>query len=126
MKKQQQLGMNPGTASNRLVKDLLWNFVESTGKGDCCKCNQPMLRTNFSIEHVNPWLDSEDPVGLFFDIGNISYSHIRCNIADARKPTKTGESPTVRGNRTQRERWSAMTKEQQQQRRRDKYLKYGV
>lgn len=83
-KKQKQLGMNPSTASGRLVKDLLWNFVETTGQSACCKCGEPMSRETFSIEHVAPWLDSDDPVGLYFDIENIRYSHLRCNVTDRR------------------------------------------
>ncbi len=83
-KKQRQLGMNPSTASGRLVKDLLWNFVKTTGQDACCKCGFPMSRETFSIEHVTPWLDSDDPVGLYFDLGNISYSHLRCNVEDGR------------------------------------------
>lgn len=85
MKKQHQLGMNPSTASGRLVKDLLWNFVETTGQSACCKCGEPMSRETFSIEHVTPWLDSDDPVVLYFDLTNISYSHRVCNIKDARR-----------------------------------------
>lgn len=84
-KKAKQLGMNPSTASHRLVKDLLWNFVETTGQSACCKCGEPMSRETFSIEHVTPWLDSEDPVGLYFNLGNVSYSHLRCNVDSARK-----------------------------------------
>lgn len=91
-KKKMQLGMNPSTASGRLVKDLLWNFVETTGQSACCKCGEPMSRDTFSIEHVTPWLDSEDPVGLYFDIENISYSHLKCNISDARATGKIYES----------------------------------
>lgn len=83
-KKKMQLGMNPSTASHRLVKDLLWNFVKTTGQDACCKCGEPMSRETFSIEHVTPWLDSDDPVGLYFDLDNISYSHLRCNREDAR------------------------------------------
>ena len=80
MKKQHQLGMNPSTASGRLVKDLLWNFVETTGQSACCKCGEPMSRETFSIEHVTPWLDSDDPVVLYFDLTNISYSHRVCKV----------------------------------------------
>tara|TARA_R110000782_G_scaffold211033_1_gene298984 strand:- start:84 stop:497 length:414 start_codon:yes stop_codon:yes gene_type:complete len=83
-KKKLQLGMNPSTASARLVKDLLWNFVETTGQDSCCKCRELMTRETFSIEHVVPWLDSADPVGLYFDIGNISFSHLICNIKASR------------------------------------------
>lgn len=85
IKKKEQLGMNPSTAQQRLVKDLLWDFVVKTGQGSCCKCGKPMSRETFSIEHVIPWLDTHDPVGLFFDIHNISYSHLSCNLSDARR-----------------------------------------
>ena len=84
-KKKEQLGMNPSTASNRLVKDVLWSLIVQTKQHICCKCNQSMTRETFSIEHVKPWLDSNDPVGLYFDLDNISFSHLSCNIADARK-----------------------------------------
>lgn len=84
-KKSDQLGMNASTASGKLVKDLLWNFVVKCGQDACCKCGEKMSRETFSIEHLTPWLDSEDPVGLFFDLDNISFSHLFCNIADARK-----------------------------------------
>lgn len=87
-KKKMQLGMNPSTASHRLVKDLLWNFVKTTGQESCCKCGEIMRRESFSIEHVIPWLDSEDPVGMYFDLENIKYSHLSCNRADARNTTK--------------------------------------
>lgn len=94
MKKQLQLGMNPSTAAGRLVKDLLWNFVKTTGQDACCKCGEPMSRETFSIEHVTPWLDSDDPVGLYFDLTNIRYSHLRCNISTARQ-TRTKVPPEI-------------------------------
>lgn len=84
-KKKLQLGMNPSTASHRLVKDVLWKLIQQTEQDSCCKCGEFMSREDFSIEHKTPWLDSEDPLGLYFDLENISFSHLRCNIADARK-----------------------------------------
>lgn len=84
-KKAEQLGMNPSTASHRLVKDLLWNFIEQTGANRCFCCGRPMTREDFSIEHKVPWLDSPDPAALFFDLSNISFSHRTCNIAGARR-----------------------------------------
>lgn len=85
-KKKQQLGMNPSTAQNRLIKDILWSLILQTNQHVCCKCNKEMTRETFSIEHVKPWLDSEEPIELFFDLNNISFSHLSCNISDARKP----------------------------------------
>jgi hypothetical protein len=95
-KKKQQLGMNPSTAANRLVKDILWKLIQDSGKDLCCKCGANMSRETFSIEHVVPWLDSEDPVGLYFDLDNISFSHLKCNVADGRKPVKKYHTPAER------------------------------
>lgn len=84
-KKSQQLGMNASTANHRLVKDILWSLILETKKNKCCKCHEQMTRENFSIEHLVPWLDSEDPLGLYFDLDNIGFSHLKCNISSARK-----------------------------------------
>ena len=83
MKKQEQLGMNPSTASNRLVKDILFKLITDAGHV-CFQCGKPMLRSNFSIEHKTPWIDSNDPVGLYFDLNNIAFSHLKCNVEAAR------------------------------------------
>jgi len=88
-----------------------------------------MSRETFSIEHVIPWLDSEDPVKLFFDLDNISFSHLKCNVEDARKVNKIYNTEKERkeaDNRQERERWNKFSKEEQQERRRAKYKKYGV
>lgn len=92
MKKQQQLGMNPSTASGRLVKDILYSLVMQTGQNNCFQCGFPMSRETFSVEHKEPWLDSYDPVGLYFDLENISFSHHSCNVAAGRKPNKKYDS----------------------------------
>lgn len=96
-KKKMQLGMNPSTASNRLVKDVLWKLIQQTGQSTCCKCGELMSRETFSIEHVTPWLDSSDPVGLYFDLDNVSFSHLRCNREDARPRIKTLVHGTTTG-----------------------------
>ena len=83
--KQEQLGMNPSTASHRLVKDILWSLIEKTEQDNCHQCGEKMQRDNFSIEHKEPWLHSEKPAELYFDLDNISFSHLRCNV-EARRP----------------------------------------
>lgn len=87
-KKQEQLGMNPSTAQHRLLKDILWDLVVKANLDTCCKCGNKMCRNTFSIEHIVPWLDSENPVDLFFNLNNIAFSHLLCNIADRRNPQK--------------------------------------
>lgn len=85
MKKAKQLGMNPSTAQNRLTKDILFKLICETGKNFCYHCKEEITRETLSIEHKTPWLDSKDPVGLFFDLDNIAFSHLSCNAAAARK-----------------------------------------
>ena len=94
-KKKMQLGMNPSTASGRLVKDILWSLITETNKNICYKCNEVMCRKTFSVEHKEPWLDSLDPLKLYFDLDNIAFTHLRCNIKDSRRrpPSKCG-TPT--------------------------------
>lgn len=87
-KKQTQLGMNPSTASQRLVKDILFSKIVQSGEDSCYRCGLKMERSNFSIEHKEAWLDSKDPVGLFFGLDNIAFSHLKCNIGAARKVNK--------------------------------------
>lgn len=117
MKKQSQLGMNPSTASGRLVKDVLFKFVQMHHP-NCFKCGLPMTRETFSIEHKTPWLDSDDPVGLYFDLNNIDFSHNKCNAAAARRPNKVYESVTEREKFRQRRRYTP-------ERRRAVYLRTG-
>lgn len=81
-----QLGMNYSTASNRLVKDILFNFVVTTGQNKCFQCGEPMERNNFSVEHKVPWLHSANPQETFFDLNNIAFSHLKCNTTQARRP----------------------------------------
>lgn len=93
MKKQKQLGMNPSTASSRLIKDILFKFINDLNLNTCFHCNTAMSRENFSIEHKTPWLDSTTPKQLFFDLDNISFSHLSCNVSHSRKPHKGISNP---------------------------------
>lgn len=93
IKKKNQLGESHGTAQHRLLKDILWMLILETGKTRCFCCGQEMTRETFSIEHKTPWLDSSDPIKLFFDLDNISFSHFKCNVKSARR--KQAECGTV-------------------------------
>ena len=84
IKKAEQLGMNPSTASNRLTKDILFHLVCKTGMNNCHLCGGELSREDFSIEHKVPWLDSENPVQTFFDLDNIAFSHLKCNVGASR------------------------------------------
>ena len=127
-KKNAQLGMNHGTAQNRLVKDILFSFISEYGKNTCFHCGKTMERDNFSIEHKMPWLDSEDPVKLFFDLNNISFSHLSCNIGAARKVNKkyfTAEEARKGEQKAQNKRRKLVPPEVRKEKRRQQYLRTG-
>jgi len=126
-KKTQQLGMNPSTASGRLNKDLLFDFISKAGH-TCFRCGGELTRDTFSIEHKETWLDSEQPVELFFDLGNIAYSHLSCNVKASRVTNKiynTPEEKRVARNKRERQVWADLGTEAQQKRRKEKYGKHG-
>lgn len=87
LKKESQLGMGLGKANEILRKSILYSLVTHLNKSDCSHCNDSMSLNNFSIEHIIPWLHSTSPKELFFDLNNITFNHLKCNIKKARKNT---------------------------------------
>ncbi len=81
VKDSELLGVNVSTASNRLVKDLLFSLIVETNKDTCFRCGFPLIRENFSIEHTVAWRLAENPKEVFFDLKRIAYSHLNCNSA---------------------------------------------
>ena len=94
-KRHLQLGMNPSSAAHCLRMDTLFRLVQETGHV-CFRCGGPLTRDTFSLEHKRPWLDSEDPKGLFFDQSNIAFSHKSCNYGAAKRPNKRFPSEVAR------------------------------
>lgn len=84
-KKEEQLGMPVGTASNRLRKNIMFNLVKQLKLNVCHQCNKIIENVDeFSIEHKIPYLDSDNPIELFFDLNNIGFSHLKCNVGMSR------------------------------------------
>jgi hypothetical protein len=78
-KKDHQLGMSYGTASHRLKKQILFSLVQETGKDICYRCGKVIeTAEELSVDHKIDWLD-KDP-SLFWDLDNIAFSHLSCNI----------------------------------------------
>ena len=88
-KKSEQLGMSYGKASAKLRKSLLFFLAQKCESDNCYRCSNKIEKIeDLSIEHKIPWLDSEDPVELFFNLDNISFSHLKCNVASRRIDTE--------------------------------------
>lgn len=74
--------MSHGTASNQLRKMIMFQLIQETGKNICFQCGKKIERIeDLSIEHKNSWQLAKNPKETFFDLGNISFSHLNCNIS---------------------------------------------
>lgn len=70
--------MSPGKANHKLRQAVLFAQTVKLGEHSCFKCGE-LIETveDFSIEHKEPWLHGN--VELFWDLGNIAFSHRKCN-----------------------------------------------
>ena len=117
-KKNEQLGMSISTASYKLAKDILFKLAVEAGH-KCYRCNLPLTRETFSIEHKVPWLDSESPREMYFDLGNIAFSHHACNSKACRRTRQKFSSTAERMAHWQAHRQYDPSK------RKDQYLRTG-
>lgn len=71
------LGMPFGTASNRLRKIVLFSILKRHQENECYRCGGAIeTSTELSLEHKTAWRTPEQ----FWDIDNIAFSHLACNI----------------------------------------------
>ena len=128
-KKADLLGISHGAAAHQLRKSLLFNMMQQLNLDACFQCGEKIAHVeHLSIEHKVPWMSHEKPRDAFFDLDNIAFSHLSCNIGAAVKVNKVcnNEQETqLLKNKLNRDYWNRMSKERQQKIRREKYLKYG-
>lgn len=80
LKKNKQLGMSHGKACAILRREIFFKLLKESNKNTCYRCNKKITKIEtFSIDHKKPWLNSKDPIRLFFDLRNIAFSHSVCN-----------------------------------------------
>jgi hypothetical protein len=85
-KKHQQLQMSPTNARTILFKTIIRQyFARELGAPYCFRCGEEIHGLNFHVDHMVPWLDSESPHALYFDIENLSLSHALCNSISSRR-----------------------------------------
>ena len=82
-----QLGIPHGTATSKLRKMIMFKLLKEANLNWCFQCgNEIESVEDLSIEHKIPWMDSDNPKELFWDLENIAFSHLNCNIRVARRP----------------------------------------
>ena len=75
-----KLGMSSGAANSILKKRLLFCFAKKLGMDVCYRCGKKIIDiAKFSIEHKKGWRFAKNPRKTFFDLDNISFSHLNCN-----------------------------------------------
>jgi hypothetical protein len=78
-KKSAFLGMPHGTAFGRLRKIVLFSVLKRHEENICARCSKEIETVEeLSIEHLKPWEGIS--VELFWDVDNIAFSHLHCNI----------------------------------------------
>ena len=91
-KKNRLLGMNPGSATHRLRKMILFDLLQQFDLDQCFQCDGRIERVaDLSVEHIDPWQGADDPKAAFFDLENIAFSHSRCNVRAARSANAAKE-----------------------------------
>jgi hypothetical protein len=83
-RKNATLGMPFGTACGRLRKLILFHLICRLEENICFKCHKPIERVeDLSIEPNLPW--EGILADLFWDLNNIAFSHLRCNVPHVRR-----------------------------------------
>lgn len=81
------LGMSHGAAANRLRKMVLFRQLQKYGDNICVRCKQIIeIVDELSIEHIKPWEGRS--ADLFWDLSNIDFSHMKCNLAERHTRSK--------------------------------------
>lgn len=126
-KKADQLGMPYGTANGRLRKSILWQYVVKCRDNFCHQCGAEILsESDLSIEHKIPWLDSDNPVEKFFNLDNIAYSHLSCNIGAARRYEASEEVKKLKTSISNKNYYAKLDRDYRKANRRRRYLEYGT
>jgi len=91
-KKSDFLGMPHGTASNRLKKKIMFSLIQRLEEDKCFRCGGKIeVVEDLSVEHKKSWLYVS--IELFWDLDNISFSHLKCNKTD--RPGLTNKNKIV-------------------------------
>ena len=76
----EQLGCSKTSGTYRIMRGLLFEFADALDIAHCVRCECPIESVDdMSIEHIEDWHDKPNAKELFFDLGNLAFSHKHCN-----------------------------------------------
>jgi hypothetical protein len=80
-----------GTANAKLKKNIMFSLLQQLGQDVCHRCSTKIENVKeLTVEHILPWLDvysEELSSKLFWNLNNIGFSHLKCNIRASRRHT---------------------------------------
>lgn len=77
---QESLGVKAGKALGMLKKSIMFSLVVETKRNICYRCGKEIESVDdFSIEHMESWKRSDNPIDKFYNLNNIAFSHETCN-----------------------------------------------
>jgi len=77
----------------KLRKSIMFMLIKEASMDTCYRCNKRIENIDtLSIDHKIDWMDAENPVETFFDLDNITFSHLRCNRFASKKSVALGET----------------------------------
>ncbi len=87
-KKNKVLGELYSTARARLAKLVLFKLIVKYKENICYRCKKEIFNIgDLSIEHKVAWLNSDKPKQLFYDLDNVTFSHLKCNNGARMSPS---------------------------------------
>jgi len=79
--KEAVLGMPFGTACGRLRRIMMFELLRRHNENVCYRCGGLIEGADdLTLEHKQSW--QTNGAALFWDVNNIAFSHVRCNIRD--------------------------------------------
>jgi hypothetical protein len=101
-RKDELLGMPHGTANGKLTKMILYDLADRLNLLNCYRCGKHIdSLKELSVEHKEAWMSALDPKASYFDLNNIAFSHLRCNIVASSSISKFGPDGPKKGRATQ-------------------------
>lgn len=74
------LGVHPGSAQRKLSKSIEFSLVIETERDTCYRCGEKITKDEeFTIEHMESWMASDNPIEKYYGLSNIAFSHRKCN-----------------------------------------------
>lgn len=85
----EKTGISKSKARRQLVTRILYDyFSDKLGRVFCFRCACSIDKEEeFHLDHIDGYLDSDDPLQKYLDIDNIAASHPYCNIAAGQRLT---------------------------------------